>query len=43
MDELARLATIESRLGAVEKRMDIWNERLARIEIRLQLREEAQS
>jgi hypothetical protein len=48
MDEHMReqgvcLTAIEARLGAIELRLDIWNERMPRIDVRLQLREEAQS
>lgn len=40
-DHSARLSAIEARIGAVEVRLEIWNERLARLEVRVGLREEA--
>lgn len=40
-DQTARLSAIEARIGAVESRLDIWNERIARVEVRLDLRDEA--
>ncbi len=38
-DHSARLSAIESRIGAVETRLEIWNERLARLEVRVGLSE----
>ena len=40
-DHGARLSAIEARIGAVESRLDIWNERIARLEVRVGLAEEA--
>jgi hypothetical protein len=37
-EQSARLTVIDAWLGSIELRLDIWKQRMARIEARLQLR-----